>query len=87
MVGWVYDKSGDKSDKMSDEIGALGVVFDLSSTISSSVTVPNTEKRKQDIAAQIAATLDQGFLSASKAMSLKGRLGFAEGQLRGRAIR
>ena len=87
LVGWEYDKSGDKSDKMRDEMRAMGVIFDLSSTISSSVTVRNTEKRKQDIAAQIAATLDQSFLSASKAMSLKGRLGFAEGQLCGRAIR
>eukprot|EP00435_Cladocopium_sp_Y103_P066125 s1579_g28.t1 len=50
-------------------------------------SVQNTEKRKQDVCAQIAKALDEGVLTSQAAASLKGRLGFAEGQLFGRATR
>eukprot|EP00435_Cladocopium_sp_Y103_P068202 s1039_g31.t1 len=87
LLGWEFDKSGDKADQMSETVSALGVLFDLSQTGEGVFTVQNTEKRKADISAQIAEVLELGRMSASKAASLKGRLGFGEGQLFGRAIR
>eukprot|EP00435_Cladocopium_sp_Y103_P024611 s610_g6.t1 len=87
LLGWEFDKTGDKADQMSETVSALGVRFNLSQTGEGVFTVQNTEKRKADISAQIAEVLELGRMSASRAASLKGRLGFAEGQLFGHAIR
>eukprot|EP00435_Cladocopium_sp_Y103_P047544 s3100_g14.t1 len=87
LLGWEFDRSGDKADEMSESVSALGVVFDLTKTSEGVIFVSNTEKRKVDISAQIQEVLTAGRLSASRASSLKGRLGLAEGQLFGRAIR
>lgn len=44
--------------------------------------VANTEKRRrQDISEQIKAVVTTGSITSHEAASLKGRLGFAEGQL------
>ncbi len=87
LLGWKYDKAGDKSDSMSSEVAALGVQLDLSKSGEGILYVSNTEKRKGDLAKLMADTLSRGTLSSSEAASLRGRLGFAEGQLFGRAIR
>jgi hypothetical protein len=87
LLGWEFDRSGEKADSMSEQVSALGVVFDLSQSADGVILVANTEKRKVDIAGQIAEILQAGRMTSSKAASLKGRLGFAEGQLFGRAIR
>ena len=47
LLGWKYDKSGDKADEMSDTIAALGVVFDLNRTKEGFVVVSNTEKESR----------------------------------------
>eukprot|EP00435_Cladocopium_sp_Y103_P044841 s227_g12.t1 len=88
LLGWEFDRSGDKSD-MSEQVAALGAVFkfNLEATHEGVTTVANTEKRKADISEQIAGVLADGRITSVKAASLKGRLGFAEGQLFGRAIR
>ena len=83
-MGWKYDKSGDKADEMSDTIAALGVVFDLNRTREGVVVVSNTEKRKADVCSQIHEAVTRGCITQHAAASLKGRLGFAEGQLFGR---
>eukprot|EP00438_Fugacium_kawagutii_P013097 Skav213398 [mRNA] locus=scaffold797:560569:568950:- [translate_table: standard] len=87
LLGWRYDKEGDKADQMSQEVSALGVVFKLDDSGNGKVSVENTKKRKEDLISQIEAALTKGHLSSSEASSLKGRLGFAEGQLFGRATR
>eukprot|EP00435_Cladocopium_sp_Y103_P075591 s8_g60.t1 len=87
LLGREFDKSGDKADRISETVSALGVLFDLSQTSDGFIMVQNTEKRKADISAQISEVLEAGRMSSAKAASLKGRLGFAEGQLFGRAIR
>ena len=61
--------------------------MDLGKSSEGVVQVENTEKRKKDVCAQIAKCLDEGELTSHGAASLKGRLGFAEGQLFGRATR
>jgi hypothetical protein len=87
LVGFAYDKEGPKADAMSDKVTALGVVFDLSCTQSGLLKVRNTERRVEEVTAKIAATLQGRFLTPGEAATLKGRLGFAEGQLFGRAAR
>ena len=87
LLGWKYDKSGDKADEMSDTIAALGVVFDLSRTKEGFVVVSNTEKRKADVCSQIQEAVQKGCITQHAAASLKGRLGFAEGQLFGRGVK
>ena len=87
LLGRKYDKSGDKSDQMSETVSALGVLFDLSKTGSGKLFVSNTEKRKVDVCEQVAEALARGVLSQHAAASLKGRLGFAEGQLFGRGVK
>ena len=87
LLGWRYGVSGEKSDSMSHEISALGVMVDLSETSEGRVMVRNTEKRKQDLSNQIDRALSSRRLTTHEATSLKGRLGFAEGQLFGRATK
>jgi hypothetical protein len=87
LVGFVYDKEGPKADAMSSEVSALGVVFDLSCSQDGLLRVKNTEKRIEEVTGKIASTLEGRFLTPGEAATLKGRLGFAEGQLFGRAAR
>ena len=87
LLGWKYDKSGDKADIMTSDVSALGVQLDLSRTGDGVLLVSNTEKRKADLCRLMSETLARGTLTSSEAASLRGRLGFAEGQLFGRAIR
>ena len=87
LLEWKYDKSGDKADEMSDTIAALGVVFDLNRTKEGFVVVSNTEKRKADVCSQIQEAVQKGCITQHAAASLKGRLGFAEGQLFGRGVK
>ena len=87
ILGWKFDKSGDKADTMSTTISALGVEFCLEEAKAGIISVQNTAKRKKELASQISEALAAGKLSASAAASLKGRLGFAEGQLFGRSTR
>ena len=60
LLGWDFDRSGDKADQMTEEVAALGVVFDLSSTKAGAITVANSEKRKFDVSAEIADSLKAG---------------------------
>ena len=87
LLGWKYDTSGDKADEMSTQVTALGVSFDLAQSGSGVVLVANTPKRIAEISKTIEEVLSLGMLSAGEASSLRGRLGFAEGQLFGRAIK
>ena len=87
ILGWKFDKSGDKADTMSTTISALGVEFCLEQAEKGVISVQNTERRKTELVAQISEALAAGRLTSSTAASLKGRLGFAEGQLFGRSTR
>lgn len=87
LLGWDFDKEGDKAGKMGSHVSALGVSIDLSETANGIVKVENTDRRKRELSERIAEVLRQGKLSKNDAASLRGRLGFAEGQLFGRVTR
>ena len=72
---------------MSTTLKALGVQFHLSNSVKGHILVCNTEKRKRELADKIDEVLKSGSLTSPAAASLKGRLGFAGGQLFGRATR
>ena len=73
LLGWRFDKTGEKRIRWVQRCQPL-----------ESLEVQNTEKRKKDLCVR---TLDEGIMTAAAAASLKGRLGFAEGQLFGRSTR
>ena len=87
LLGWEFDGDGEKSDSMTSTVTALGVVLNLDKTEKGIIEVENTEKRKKEIARTISELLAKGKITVSEASSLKGRLGFAEGQLFGRVTR
>ena len=49
LLGWKDDKSGEKSDQMSETVSALGVLFDLKQTEGGTLLVSNTDKRKANV--------------------------------------
>ena len=86
ILGWKYDASGEKADTMSQVISALGE-FNLEKATDGIIEVRNTERRKRELDSQISDAISEGKLSSAASASLKGRLGFAEGQLFGRSTR
>ena len=87
ILGWKYDTSGLKADTMSQIISALGVELCLEKAADGIIEVRNTERRKRELDSQISTAFAEGKLSSTASASLKGRLGFAEGQLFGRSTR
>ena len=66
---------------------ALGVEFNLEKATDGIIEVRNTERRKRELDSQISDAISEGKLSSAASHSLKGRLGFAEGQRFGRSTR
>jgi hypothetical protein len=73
LVGFEYDREGPKADSMSDEVTALGVIFDLTGSKLGLVRVRNTEKRIEEVTAKISETIAGKTLTAGAAATLKGR--------------
>ena len=63
---------------------SLGATFDLNHLSEGTLLVKNTEKRAKEITDVINEVLATGRLTPKEALSLRGRLAFAEGQLFGR---
>ena len=82
LLGWEYDQERSKADRMSSNVAALAVVFDLVSSSSGVVRV-----RRSEIVKSLDAILESGTLSKTDTAKLKGRLTFAQGQLFGRSCR
>ena len=87
LLGWSYDKEGEKSDRMSKQVSALGVLIDFSSSGSGQVFIDNTENRKKELVKALDEAREAGRLSPQEAAKLKGRMSFAEGQIFGRVCR
>lgn len=87
LLGWVYDKDGDKSTVFADSVDALGVTLDFSNSIAAEALVKNTIGRVEEISEAIDEILNTRTLSAVEALRLRGRLAFAEGQIFGRSAR
>ena len=84
ILGWGFDREGPKSEDFSELVQALGIQFDLSSSLDGILHVRNTEKRVQDTIALIDDVLDEGRLNKKQALVLRGRLAFCDGFIFGR---
>ena len=84
LLGWAVS-SGDKDLPFAGKFKALGVEVDLSSWKSGLVRFSNTEQRATELSEKISEILHAGKLSVPEALSLRGRMQFANSQLWGRA--
>ena len=84
LLGWAVS-SGDKDLPFASKFKALGVEVDLSSWKSGLVRFSNTEQRAAELSEKISEILHAGKLSVPEALSLRGRMQFANSQLWGRA--
>ena len=84
LTGWDYAMEGKKSTSFSDVCQALGVSFDLSSSLDGVLMIKNTESRLAELCGNIESILSSRKLSKLDTMRLRGRLGFADGFLHGR---
>ena len=85
LLGWAYDKTGPKADSFSDMVAALGVEISLKESSLGSIYVSNTEKRRLEVAAMIGSYLKSGVLQFKEGQILRGKMGFAQGQIFGLA--
>ena len=85
LLGWACDREGPKVTQFSKSVDALGLTLDLSDSHRYMLRIRNTSNRKEEISHNIACVLSEGMLSKAKALQLRGRLGFAENQVFGRA--
>ena len=86
LLGWIVS-TGDKDLPFSKSFKALGVEIDFSSWSGRKVTFRNTQKRVQELRAAIGVAIESGKLSASEALSLRGRMQFAKSQIWGRSAK
>jgi len=86
ILGIDFDVEGKKALRLGDEATIYGVVINTASLSSTmpSITVSNKESRRDELRATITAMISAGRATVSALASLKGRLGFAEGQIFGR---
>lgn len=87
LIGWRIAREGSKAEGFSEYFKCLGVAFDLRDSMSSIVSVSNTDGRREEITSEISNVIRQGKLSKSMANKLRGRMQFAENQIFGRLSR
>ena len=83
-LGWELSSGPDKDVPFGAVFSALGVQIDLSGTKDGFFEVANTESRKQELQARIAAIVEAGAITPAESMSMRSRLLFAESQIFGR---
>ena len=84
LLGWRVS-GGDKDLPFSDIFKALGVQISLDNWTKGIVLMQNTEKRILELSGCIDKALREGTLSSAAALSLRGRMQFANSQVWGRA--
>ena len=87
LLGWNYDRDGDKCVPFSHMVDALGVRIELTESSNLRAFVSNTPSRIEELTGEIDTILASGKLAKEHALRLRGRLGFAEGQIFGRTCR
>ena len=80
LLGWKFDRDGDKADVFSFVTTALGVLFCLEASREDLMRVCNTAKRCDELVGQIDAILSAGKLHRKDGLVLRGRLAFADAQ-------
>ena len=83
LLGWEV-KTETKEAPVTDELTALGVVFDLSTTEDGYASVRNKPDRVDGLCAEIDALLEKKFFATAHCESLRGKLRYAAGQTFGR---
>lgn len=79
-----YARDGKKSTSFGTLCKALGVEFNLSRASEQLMMIQNTEKRVEELVRLIGDVLSSGLLSKTGALTLRGKLGFADSFLHGR---
>ena len=84
-TGWTFARDGDKATDMSCTIQALGALICLEGVPRGIVEIKNTESRISELVNSIGQCLEASRLDRGTAEKLRGRLGFAENHVFGRA--
>ena len=84
LLGIQYAQSGKKCQAFSEEMRALGLVFDLSQFGQGRVFIKHTPERKRELIERLEEILNKGSLTPKEAESLKGRIQWYESYLFGR---
>ena len=84
LLGWLYDRTGDKCTEFSTTLHALGVKVCLSRLGDGILTIANTEARTSELIATLEDVIAKGRVSKSEARRVAGRMSFAVGQVFGR---
>ena len=84
LLGIQYAQSGKKCQQFSEEMRALGLIFDLSQFGKGKVLIKHTPKRKRELIERLEEILAKGSLTPKEAESLRGRVQWYESYLFGR---
>ena len=84
LLGWNFDRTGKKATPFARACAILGVMLNLDSSPEGSISLSNTNARKQELGLLLDKVISAGTLSPALALQLRGRLGFAENQVMGR---
>ena len=87
ILGWNFANEGKKYVPFGVSFDALGVNFDLSNMTAGNFIIKNKESRILELTATLKEYIEAGTISRSEAASLRGRLGFAQGQFLGHAMK
>ena len=84
LLGWKLSESEKKRKPFDQEFVSLGVLIDLSQAADGWIVLKNKEGRISNIKDLVQATLQRGQMMFRDALSIRGKIQFAEGQAFGR---
>ncbi|CAE7034681.1 unnamed protein product [Symbiodinium natans] len=84
LLGFEFDRDGDKAAPFQEVFRSLGVEFDLTDSNKQIFRIQNTAERTKSLVEDLAAFQEQGASSPKTWNRLRGRLHFVAGQLSGR---
>ncbi|CAE7610463.1 unnamed protein product [Symbiodinium natans] len=87
LLGFDFDRDGDKAQDLHTTFRALGVQFSCLEDEDRTVLVSNTEERLEDAVEKLQEIIESGSLTPKLWAKMRGRLGFMSGQIAGRLPR
>ena len=84
LLGWKLARTEEKRKPFDTTFISLGVMIDLNQTDTGKVLLRNKPGRVESIRAMVDKVLDANELAFKEALSVKGKIAYAEGQLFGR---
>lgn len=85
VLGWLFAEEGDKCKPFDNTCSALGVLFSLADSHVGVARIHNTQKRIEELCADIDDIVRCGKLTCKAAQRLRGRMQFADAQVWGKA--